>query len=72
MVDEQYRRSAIGKSGWRNCNLRTQFERLVRRAGLMPWPRLFHALRVSRETELARERLIHVVTGWLGNTTKVA
>ena len=72
VVDEQYRRSALGKTGWRNCNLRTQFERLVTRAGLTPWPRLFHALRASRETELARDFPIHVVTTWLGNTPKVA
>ena len=29
-----YRESALTPSGWRNCNLRTQFERLVKRAGL--------------------------------------
>jgi hypothetical protein len=35
-------------------------------------PRLFHNLRASRETELAQEYPLHVVTGWLGNTPKVA
>jgi integrase len=25
--------------GWRNANLRTQFQRIVRRAGLQPWPK---------------------------------
>ena len=56
--------------GWRNCNLRTQFGRILKRAGLEPWPRLFHALRASRETELVREYPIHVVTAWLGNTPR--
>jgi integrase len=72
VVDAQYRRSAQGKNGWRNCNLRTTFEKIVRRAGLKPWPKLFHALRSSRETELAQDFPIHVVTAWLGNTPAIA
>jgi hypothetical protein len=42
------------------------------RAGLQPWPHLFHALRASRETELAREYPIHVVRAWLGNIPRIA
>lgn len=34
VVDSRYRTSAMGKSGWRNCNMRTQFERIVKNAGL--------------------------------------
>ena len=49
-----------------------RFERLVKRAGLQPWPRLFHAMRASCETELAKEYPIHVVTSWLGNTPRIA
>jgi hypothetical protein len=56
----------------RNCNLRTEFKRIIKRAGLEPWPRLFHNLRASRETELAERFPLHVVTAWLGNTTEVA
>jgi hypothetical protein len=33
---------------------------------------IFHALLASRETELAAEYPVHVVTGWLGNTPKIA
>ena len=40
--------------------------------GLKPWPRLFHAMRASRETELAKDDPIHVVTAWLGNTPRIA
>jgi integrase len=72
VVDGNHRESANTPSGWRNCNLRTQFERIVKRAGLTPWPRLFHAMRASRETELAKEYPIHVVTSWLGNTPRIA
>lgn len=67
-----YRDKAVTAQGWRSCNLRTQFERLIKRAGLKPWPRLFHNLRSSRETELAAEHPIHVVTAWLGNTPRIA
>jgi hypothetical protein len=55
-----------------NSNLRTQFERILRKAGLEPWPRLFQNLRASREIELANQFPLHVVTSWLGNTPKVA
>ncbi len=72
VVEERMRASAQGKAGWRNCNLRTQFERIVKRAGLKAWPRLFHAMRASRETELAKDYPIHVVTTWLGNTPRIA
>ena len=72
VVDGNHREAANTSSGWRNCNLRTQFERLIKRAGLQPWPRLFHAMRASRETELAKEYPIHVVTSWLGNTPRIA
>jgi hypothetical protein len=34
-------------------NLRTQLLRIVKRARVQPWPRLFQNLRSSRETELA-------------------
>jgi hypothetical protein len=53
VVDGNHREAANTASGWRNCNLRTQFERIVKRTGLTPWPKLFHAMRASRETELA-------------------
>ena len=72
VVHADYRQAALTSSGWRNCNLRTQFERIVKRAGLECWPRLFHNMRASRETELAADYPIHVVTAWLGNTPHIA
>ncbi|MBI5289569.1 MAG: tyrosine-type recombinase/integrase, partial [Chloroflexi bacterium] len=53
-------------------NLRTQFERIIRKAGLKPWPKLFQNLRSSRETELAESWPLHVVCAWLGNSRLVA
>ncbi|MGC1276259.1 MAG: site-specific integrase [Planctomycetaceae bacterium] len=49
-------------------NLRTRFSKIVRRAGLTPWPKLFHNLRASRQTELAAMSPIHVVCDWIGNS----
>jgi integrase len=55
-----------------NKNLRTQLMRIIRRAGLTPWPKLFHNLRASRATELAAQFPIHVVCSWIGNTAMIA
>jgi len=53
-------------------NLRTQFERILRKAGVPPWERLFHNLRSSRQTELTEVFPAHVVASWLGNSVRVA
>jgi hypothetical protein len=55
-----------------NSNLRTHFQRIIRRAGLEPWPKLFHNLRSTRQTELAESLPAHVVCAWLGNTEDIA
>jgi hypothetical protein len=67
-----YREAAQGDGGWANANLRTTFEKLIRRAGLQTWPRLFQNLRASCETDLMQNHPIHVVTAWIGNTPKIA
>lgn len=72
VVDERFRKAALGAAGWLNANLRTTFEKIIKRAGLVPWPRLFHNLRASRETELVESYPVQVVTSWLGNTPSVA
>jgi integrase len=54
------------------ANLRTQLLRIIDRAGLEPWPRLFNAMRASRATELAAEYPAAVCTSWLGHTQAVA
>ena len=55
-----------------NANLRTQLQRIIRRAGLLPWPKLFQNLRSTRETELAEQFPLHVVCAWIGNSQPVA
>ena len=54
------------------ANLRTQFERILTLAGLTPWPRLFHNLRASRETELMREYDLATACKWIGNSPEIA
>jgi hypothetical protein len=55
-----------------NANLRTQLERIIGRAGLTPWPKLFQNLRSTRETELAESFPLKVVCEWIGNSPEVA
>ena len=59
-------------AGWANCNLRTQFQKIIRRAGIEPWPKPWQNLRSSRETELAEDFPVHVACVWIGNSKPVA
>lgn len=53
-------------------NWRTYLLRIIRNAGLKPWPRLFQNMRSSRETELAQQWPLHVATAWIGNSCRIA
>lgn len=55
-----------------NANLRTRLYKIIKRAGLKPWPKLFQNLRSTRETELAKTYPMHMVCAWIGNTQAVA
>jgi integrase len=78
VLDEAYAVAAVGavavvpmvRDGGKN--LRTTFHRIIRRAGLTPWPRLFQNLRASRATEWAETYPAHVVAAWLGHSPAVA
>ncbi|WP_417375737.1 site-specific integrase [Gimesia maris] len=72
VVDEKFRKAANGENGWLNANLRTTFQKIIKRAGLVPWPRPFQNLRASRETELVERFPIQTVTSWLGNSPRIA
>jgi integrase len=63
-VIERYRNAGV--------NLRTQLLRIIDKAGLKQWPRLWQNLRSTRETELAEEYPLHVVCAWIGNSQPVA
>ena len=56
----------------KNSNLRRRFKKIVGRAGLQPWPKLFQNMRASRATELVKDFPEHVVTAWMGHSKKIA
>jgi len=53
-------------------NLGPQFRKIVKNAGLKPWPKIFHNLRASRQIELTDRFPEKVVCDWMGNTREVA
>jgi len=54
------------------ANIGTTFEKIIKRAGLEPWPKLFQNLRATRETELMAMYAIKDVSSWLGNSAPIA
>jgi integrase len=54
-------------------NTRKPFQNIIKRAGLKEWPRLFHNLRSSRQTELVSHQQFSVTTvaEWMGNSPEV-
>ena len=67
-----YCEAANTEKGWANANLRTQFLKQLAKADVKPWPRLFHSMRASCETEVEREFGRPAACAWLGNTEAVA
>jgi integrase len=53
-------------------NLSTRIKKIIKKAGLKPWPKLFQNLRSSRQTELAKSFPEHVICEWIGNSQVVA
>lgn len=53
-------------------NLRTGFERIIAKAGVKPWPRLFHNLRASCATDWVERFPNHTVAAWLGHSPVIA
>ncbi len=59
-------------AGRSDASLRQRVLTAVVRANESQWPRLWHNLRASRQTDLERRHPSHVVCAWLGNSRKVA
>ena len=55
-----------------DANLRRRLAHIVRKAGFIPWPKITHNLRASRQTELEDQFPSHVVCQWMGNSQEVA
>lgn len=53
-------------------NILTALQKIVTKAGLVPWPKLMQNLRATRETELLAHFPTKDVTSWLGNSPQVA
>ena len=71
-IDKQNSEFVITRYRDTNMNLRTQLNRIIKRAGLNPWPKPFQNLRSTRETELVEKYPLHVVCSWIGNSQLVA
>ncbi len=56
----------------KSTNLRTQFNRILEKAGLKAWPKLFQNMRSTRQTELMEIHPTQTVCAWLGNSEKIA
>ncbi|WP_197451613.1 tyrosine-type recombinase/integrase [Rosistilla oblonga] len=54
------------------ANLRSQLNRIIESAGLVPWPKAFVNLRASCRTDLEQRFPGHVCDAWLGHSSKVA
>ena len=59
---------------WRDtsANMRTQFHRIIFRAGLPAWERAFQNLRESRANEIWSKFPDHVASAWMGHSKRIA
>ncbi len=71
-LDDKRSEFVISRYRESNTNLRTQFKRILTRAGVKPCTTLFQNLRASRATELVGEFPPYVAAEWLGHSTLVA
>lgn len=79
LLSERFEEAAPGEElilpflhGRTDASLRKTLVRAIKQAGFEVWPRLWHNMRASRQTELEREFPNHVVCNWLGNTRGTA
>jgi integrase len=55
-----------------DSNLRTQLQKILRRAGVKQWPKLWQNLRASGCTDLAKNLPVHVATAIAGHSIQIA
>lgn len=53
-------------------NIRDHFGRIIKKAGLQPWPRIWHNLRASRDTDLSEFLPAHAVAALMGNSAETS
>ena len=54
------------------CVEKPELLKIIKRGGLTPWPRLFHTLRASCETDLLAHLPMHAMAAWLRHSAAVA
>lgn len=52
--------------------IRKRMLEIIKRSGVLPWPKIFQNCRSTRQTELEHQYPSHVVCAWMGNTEKVS
>ncbi len=80
LLGNRYHEAAEGEQyvlpmlqGRSNASLRKVVQRAIAAAGVMPWPRLFHNLRGTRQNELLEAGFKRkAVCAWLGNSSDTA
>jgi len=72
VIPEDIRKGAVTAAGWASSKVHTRLHRIIERAGLEPWSRLWHSMRASCQTDLACRFPLPVVCRWLGNTQPIA
>jgi len=73
VVTGKYREKANGPKGWKGCNLMKPMTNILKKAGLKRWPKLFHNLRSSCETDLIDGgHPPQAVAKWMGHDVKIS
>ena len=67
--DAEYVLPKLRREGY---NPATHMKRIVKKACGTAWPKIFQNCRSTRQTELSQKFPSHVVSSWLGNSTKIA
>jgi integrase len=65
-------RLVVPMAGRPGANLRTTAEKIIGRASVATWPRLYQNLRASCETDWVQAFPAHVVAKWLGHSPMIA
>ena len=62
----------ISKHRMTHRGLTAAYRRILLHAAVPEYPKLFQNLRATRQTELAQDWPLHVITSWIGNSKDVA
>ena len=72
MSQEHSNRARKNSARVPSYRLRKAMLKIIERAGVKVWPKLFKDCRSSREMELTEECPAQVVCAWIGNSPQVA